>query len=180
MQQHLKALISAPYIHSSFGWSVTQSKVKLLWQIKHSVRAATLPQAKHNQYTNKAFQSHFDRKRGSQKVIGFNFLMQTWAKMSETMTCKQSYNHRLAVMHHNPVTWSSSGSSPKAGIYLAHSTKTSNCCLIESQRSPTLADFCSDMSAIPTGAVIWREGENKGFNTHQLTHKHDNRKITSQ
>lgn len=66
-------------------------------------------------------------------------------------------------MHPCPVTWSSSGSSPKAGIYFAHSTNTNNCCLIESQTSPTVADFCSGMSGIPTGAVIWRETENKGF-----------------
>lgn len=74
--------------------------------------------------------------------------------------CEQKLIHRLPIMHCSPVTWSSSGSSPKAGIYFAHSTKTNNCCLMESQTSPTVADFCSDMSAIPTGAVIWKEMEN--------------------
>lgn len=94
-------------------------------------------------------------------------------------------------MHRSPVTWSSSGSSPKAGIYLAHSTNTNNCCLIESQTSPTVADFCSDMSAIPTGAVIWGGRKirvswvtSRQFHcafvisTQQLTYKHVNRKFT--
>lgn len=61
----------------------------------------------------------------------------------------------------SPVTWSSNGSSPKAGMYLAHSTNTSNCCLIESQTSPTVAAFCSDKSTVPTGDVIWMETENQ-------------------
>lgn len=69
-----------------------------------------------------------------------------------------------------PVTWSSNGSSPKAGMYLAHSTNTSNCCLIESQMSPMVAAFCSDRSTIPAGLVIWMERENwilqQVFGTH--------------
>lgn len=60
-----------------------------------------------------------------------------------------------------PITWSSRGSSPKAGMYLAHSTNTNSCCLIESHMSPTVADFSSDMSARPTGVVIcWKIGVN--------------------
>lgn len=66
----------------------------------------------------------------------------------------------VSTMQQSSVTWSSSDSSPKEGMYLAHSTNTSNCCLMESHTSPTLADFCSAMSAIPTGAVIWRETQN--------------------
>lgn len=63
---------------------------------------------------------------------------------------------QIANQAEQPVTWSSSGSSPKVGIYLAHSTNTNNCCLIESHMSPTVADFCSDKSAIPTGVVLCR------------------------
>ena len=64
---------------------------------------------------------------------------------------------RLPIKHCSSLTWSSSGSSPKVGMYLAHSTKTSNCCLMDSHRSPTVADFCSDKSVTATGAVIWRK-----------------------
>lgn len=72
------------------------------------------------------------------------------------MTYSTEQRSRQTKDHNICVTWSSSGSSPKAGIYLAHSTNTSNCCLIESHTSSTVADFCSDMSVIPTGAVIWK------------------------
>lgn len=77
-------------------------------------------------------------------------------KLVETCVAFTAEESKLNMFHHSG-TWSSSGSSPKAGIYLAHSTSTSNCCLIESQTSPTKADFCSDTSAIPTGDVIYAE-----------------------
>ena len=39
----------------------------------------------------------------------------------------------------NKITWSSSGSSLKTGMYFAHSTKKSSCCFIDSQTSLMVA-----------------------------------------
>ena len=54
------------------------------------------------------------------------------------------------------LTWSSRGSSQKAGIYLAHSTSTSSCSFMDSHTSAMLAIFFARMSPLipETGEVI--------------------------
>lgn len=62
-------------------------------------------------------------------------------------------------------TWSSRGSSQKAGMYLAHSTSTSSCSFMDSHTSAMLAIFFARMSPLipETGEVIWGEmKENAG------------------
>jgi len=57
------------------------------------------------------------------------------------------------------LTWSSRGSSQKAGMYLAHSTSTSSCCFMDSHTSEMLAIFFPRMSPLitETGDDIWKE-----------------------
>lgn len=109
------------------------------------------------------------RWRRAQKIERYTVIQShTWKHWTETKQADvftdswvfkmESYQVKSLI---SPVTWSSNGSSPKAGMYLAHSTNTSNCCLIESQMSPTVAAFCSDISTIPTGDVIWMETDNQ-------------------
>lgn len=50
------------------------------------------------------------------------------------------------------VTWSSRGRSQKAGMYLAHSTRTSSCCFMDSQTSVIVAIFLVLMSPFRMGA----------------------------
>lgn len=54
------------------------------------------------------------------------------------------------------LTWSSRGSSQKAGMYLAHSTSTSSCSFMDSHTSAMLAIFFARMSPLipETGEVI--------------------------
>lgn len=58
------------------------------------------------------------------------------------------------------LTWSSSGRSQNAGMYLAHSTRTSSCCFMDSHTSVTAAIFLFRMSPLSMGAgdVIWTAG----------------------
>lgn len=50
------------------------------------------------------------------------------------------------------LTWSSKGRSQKAGMYLAHSTKTNSCCFIDSHTSVMVAIFLVRMSPLSIGA----------------------------
>jgi len=61
-----------------------------------------------------------------------------------------SLNHNAhALVSNDNVTWSSSGSSQKQGIYLAHSTSIRSCCFIESLISLAVAIlFCERSSAL--------------------------------
>lgn len=56
------------------------------------------------------------------------------------------------------LTWSSRRSSQKAGMYLAHSTRTSSCSFIDSHTSVMLAIFLARMSPLipEMGEVICR------------------------
>jgi hypothetical protein len=62
------------------------------------------------------------------------------------------------------LTWSSRRSSQKAGMYLAHSTRTSSCSFIDSHTSVMLAIFFARMSPLipEMGEVIWRRQGNAG------------------
>lgn len=48
-------------------------------------------------------------------------------------------------------TWSSRGSSQKAGMYFAHSTSTRSCCFMDSHTSLMVAIFFMEMSVLCTG-----------------------------
>lgn len=48
-------------------------------------------------------------------------------------------------------TWSSRGSSQKAGMYFAHSTNTRSCCFMDSHTSLMVAIFFMAMSVLCTG-----------------------------
>lgn len=62
------------------------------------------------------------------------------------------------------LTWSSRRSSQKAGMYLAHSTRTSSCSFMDSHTSVMLAIFLARMSPLipEMGEVICRRQENAG------------------
>lgn len=64
------------------------------------------------------------------------------------------------------LTWSSKGSSQKAGMYLAHSTSTSSCSFMDSHTSAMLAIFFARMSPLipETGDVICRETKENAEN----------------
>lgn len=70
-----------------------------------------------------------------------------------------SYQSVDATVYTVPVchTWSSRGRSQKAGMYLAHSTRTRSCCFMDSHTSVMVAIFLVRMSPLSMGAgeVIW-------------------------
>lgn len=73
------------------------------------------------------------------------------------MTFNNHKNNRAVIRVFSLVfsyTWSSSGSSQKPGIYLAHSTSTKSCCFIDSQTSLTPAIFLTFISVLAPGLEI--------------------------
>lgn len=68
------------------------------------------------------------------------------------------------------LTWSSRRSSQKAGMYLAHSTRTSSCSFMDSHTSVMLAIFFARMSPLipEMGEVIYRRQENAEGGTFPL------------
>lgn len=90
--------------------------------------------------------------RCHQPHYGFNWLMSY-----------QSVDATVYTVHVCP-TWSSRGRSQKAGMYLAHSTRTKSCCFMDSHTSVMAAIFLVRMSPLSMGAgdVIWPRQQRVG------------------
>lgn len=67
-------------------------------------------------------------------------------------------------------TWSSRGSSQKAGMYFAHSTSTRSCCFMDSHTSLMVAIFFMAMSVLCTGLrdKYWKRNHPAAFGADQL------------